>query len=76
MRFSRPGLLILVAGLAGTGACGGDRPAAEPAEPIESAAVPIVPAESTASEATRAPAAVAPTPVAPTPVAQSENRRR
>jgi hypothetical protein len=71
MRFSRPDLLILVAGLAGTGACQGDRPAAEPAEPIESAAVPTVPAESTASEAAPAPAAVA-----PTPVAQSENRRR
>jgi hypothetical protein len=71
MRFSRLDLLILVAGLAGTGACQGDRPAAEPAEQIESAAVPTVPAESTASEPTPAPAAAA-----PTPVAQSENRRR
>jgi hypothetical protein len=34
MRLSRPDLLILVAGLAGTGACQGDRPAAEPAELI------------------------------------------
>ena len=71
MRLSRPDLLILIAGLAGTVACQGDRPAAEPAELIESAAVPPAPAESTGSEPTSAPAAVA-----PTPVGQSENRRR
>jgi hypothetical protein len=61
MRF-RLELLILVAGFAGAGACQWDRPAAEPAEPVESAAVPLVPADSTASE--------------PSPVARSEHRSR
>lgn len=49
MRFSRLDLLMLAAGLAGTGACQGAQPPAEPAELVESAALPTAPADSTVS---------------------------